>query len=506
MKARRLLLSGLFFAAMVVSGGIVAAQQSNTQSPVTPTAIATLNPSNPFDNGGPSPNVVISSPRPVSLVSGQVTITGTANLPGMTDYYLETRPLNADLSVPAPGVPWIPATLPVTSSVTNGTLATWDTSLVPDGIYQLRLTVNVDNQPSVSYIVAPISVDNSLNGTPQPTITPVPTTAASTSNAPTVTALVNANVRSGDNVAEYPPIGYLLTGHSAPVVGVSDDGSGWYYIEFAANRYGWISPVVVSTSGNFSDLPPVAPPPVPTPTPPPPPVYYSNIVLNGIALKPNPPTCNQDFTVEVNVANTGNGVSSEGVVDVQDVYLGNGQVTTSGSAAYPALTPGENWVVTVTLSVDTYYNNSHQIQAIGNTGSQITASYTLARGNCGKSAATPAPSRFRNVVLNSVTLNPNPPTCDQSFTVQINMTNVGKTRTPAGHLRVRDVVVGTGHVTASGNVAFPALKAGASFAAEITLKVKSGYNKTHLVHVVAPNGNQISASYTLGAGKCAKKK
>src|SRR5215831_9558208 len=78
------------------------------QITATPIGIGFVNPVNVTN-----PDVVITSPILVSELHGQVEINGTANLPNMRSYFLETRVLNADASPPPDDAPWIPTTLPM---------------------------------------------------------------------------------------------------------------------------------------------------------------------------------------------------------------------------------------------------------------------------------------------------------------------------------------------------------------------------------------------------------
>src|SRR5579871_4776381 len=89
-----------------------AAQVATATDTITPTPTLT----NPTD-------VVITSPVLVSELHGTVQVKGTADLTGMTNYVLETRPLNADASIPTDDVPWTPATQPSTAPVQDGVLA-----------------------------------------------------------------------------------------------------------------------------------------------------------------------------------------------------------------------------------------------------------------------------------------------------------------------------------------------------------------------------------------------
>ena len=322
---------------------------------------------------------MISSPLIVSELHGSVQVLGTVNVVGMHSYFLETRALNDDASAPAGDNGWSPVTLPVSKAVLNGAIGTWDTTLIPDGLYELRLTVTTDNQPPAFYVVSPLRISNASFLTSTPIAAP-PLTGTLTS--PRITANLTSNVRSGDGIG-FPVVGYLVRGTSAPILGISSSGSGWYYIQLADGSKGWISPSVGVISGDISNIPTItAPPPVAA-------TSVSGLLLNGIVLNPAVPVCGSAFKVSVNVNNPGNSTTAAGTVSVQDVDLTTKTVTTTGTADLPALASGANYVVVVPLTVMTYYNQQHQVQ-VTVAASHIAATYTLAQGQCNISSITPA--------------------------------------------------------------------------------------------------------------------
>jgi len=146
-------------------------------------------PANPLDpNANPlDPNANISWPPPVYVLRGQFELRGSANLPNMTNYFIEYRPVSADLvNLPDESVPWQPATLPSASAVSNDVLGVWDTRLTDDGLYELRLTINVRGGQPVYFRLAPVRVENNpppfaVIATPTqlpvalPTLLPTPT-------------------------------------------------------------------------------------------------------------------------------------------------------------------------------------------------------------------------------------------------------------------------------------------------------------------------------------------
>lgn len=290
----------------------------------------------PTDDINPEAN--ITWPPPVYTLRGEFEVRGTANLPEMTNFFLEYRPLGADL-LPLEAeegeeeAAWIPATLPNPSAVVDDVLGVWDTTSEADGLYELRLVLNLRGADPFVARVSPLRIENepppfAITATPaapveQPTIVPLPTLAPTTAQLPTATLQptptafdptprvspgigISVNVRAGDGTG-YDIIGSLAVGESARIIGRSSTGSGWYYVELANGSRGWVAGDVVSTSGNISGLPPIAPPATPTPTASPTP-SLPDATLIGIRYDRGEVRQDEEFQVIVRVRNN-SGVS-----------------------------------------------------------------------------------------------------------------------------------------------------------------------------------------------------
>ena len=122
------------------------------------------------------------------------------------------------------------------------------------------------SMPCVMPSAAPPTALPTALPTPIPTLTPPPTLVPTLTPVagPYVTANVNANVRAGDDT-RYDIIGALLAGQTAPVLGVSCTGSGWYVISLNG-RQGFISNQIVTLTGSTAGLPCLYPPPPPPDT------------------------------------------------------------------------------------------------------------------------------------------------------------------------------------------------------------------------------------------------
>lgn len=360
-----------------------------------------------------NPDANIIWPPPVFVLRGEFDIYGSANLSNMSNYFLEFRPLalEDDDDDLVAQMPWFPVTLPTSQAVSDGVLGTWNTRTTPDGLYELRLTVNVTGQQATSFVVSPLRVMNELPDfiddldlvdvdapgiipTPvspptRPTLAPSPTTP---STDPTVTANVDSNVRAGDGVG-YARIGTLRAGQTAQVIGISSTGSGWYYIQLQDGTRGWIAPGIVTITGAVGTLPRINPPATPTPVPTNTPVVRANLTGSPPALDPNPPVCNQEFQILVNITNIGETRSNApATVLFENVYLGDGTVQTSFTRAIPELDPGQNFVVGGPMTVSTFYNESHRIRVTIDVGNNVIETdksnnvlitdYVLQQGGC----------------------------------------------------------------------------------------------------------------------------
>ncbi|MGE5376513.1 MAG: hypothetical protein ACM3XO_15755 [Bacteroidota bacterium] len=109
--------------------------------------------------------VAISSPKPGALLRGQVSISGTTNDPNFLSAQLDFSYDSAPVET------WFPLqTLP--QPVSDSLLYTWDTTLISDGNYILRLRVFLGDG-TVQEVKIPVTVQNDA----QPTPTSIPATA-----------------------------------------------------------------------------------------------------------------------------------------------------------------------------------------------------------------------------------------------------------------------------------------------------------------------------------------
>lgn len=356
----------------------------------------------------PNPNANISWPPPVYVLRGEFNVRGSANLPNMSGYFLQFRPLAQDLTVPDEEAPWLPASLPSTQAVQDEVLGAWNTATVPDGVYELRLTINVTGGDPVYFVVSPIRVENNPPPFAGTAIPVLPTSLAPTQALPTLlptptafdttpraTANRNANVRRGDGT-NYEVIGGIQAGDVVPIVGISSFGTGWYLIELPNGSRGWVAPSVVDATGDLSGVPRVAPPAPPTPTPipaTPTPTSQVNLVAGNFRFDPGSPKCNQTFNVYMDVANFGTVTSPSTTLLVQDYRLADGTFQEGTNGGIPPIAPGQTISIgPIPITVKTYYNEQHRLLMLIDPNSQIfetnegdnakEAIYTLEKAGC----------------------------------------------------------------------------------------------------------------------------
>jgi hypothetical protein len=125
----------------------------------------------------------ITSPRDRAAVRGLVPIEGSATHPQFQKYEIHYGP------EPNPGDQWTPiGGSPFSVPVVQGRLGLWDTTIIPDGLYSLRLRlVRLDGNYD-EYFVRGIQVSNTRpTETPTPQATP---TLAGPTNTPQPTPTV----------------------------------------------------------------------------------------------------------------------------------------------------------------------------------------------------------------------------------------------------------------------------------------------------------------------------
>jgi hypothetical protein len=127
-------------------------------------------------------NVAVTSPRMNAIVRGNVEIMGSASIDGFQFYKVEFS------TISDPDY-WMAISTTYNQPVINGRLDVWDTTRVPDGTYNLKLTVvDIRGQEPCRVVIPQIQVVNTQpTETPTPEATPTPT---GTPRAPTPTIAI----------------------------------------------------------------------------------------------------------------------------------------------------------------------------------------------------------------------------------------------------------------------------------------------------------------------------
>jgi hypothetical protein len=114
---------------------------------------------------------IITGPAEGSTVSGEIAIVGTATHPNFDSYGV----LYAAGPRPTADSQWVPLVFGTKTMVVNGTLATWDTTAVPNGQYTLALALyEVGNtEPKLHFTNNITVVNEEVTPTPEPTPEPI---------------------------------------------------------------------------------------------------------------------------------------------------------------------------------------------------------------------------------------------------------------------------------------------------------------------------------------------
>jgi hypothetical protein len=174
----------------------------------------------PLNQGGVA---LITSPQDNAVIRGVVSVTGTATHPDFWRYDLFYAP------DPNPTGDWVFIEVHETM-VNNGQLGTWDTTLIPDGVYQLRLRVIRRDSNYIEYIAHQISIANrqpTETPTPEATLTPLPTP---TPLPPTPTVVIEqpptATPRSRPTLSASSTPQPTLASSDDSLIGISASGLG----------------------------------------------------------------------------------------------------------------------------------------------------------------------------------------------------------------------------------------------------------------------------------------
>jgi hypothetical protein len=156
----------------------------------------------PLEQG---PEAVITSPRDRAVVRDKVSIRGTATHPEFWKYEVAYGP------EPNPGDQWVLIGAVHETQVVDNVLETWDTTLLPDGNYSLRLRVVRRDGNYDEYFVREIAVANAQpTDTPTaPAVTPTPTNTP-TPLPPTPTIVIELPVLPSPTPRPLPTVAQVI--------------------------------------------------------------------------------------------------------------------------------------------------------------------------------------------------------------------------------------------------------------------------------------------------------
>ena len=156
----------------------------------------------------------ILDPQPGQALRGVVLIRGTAQQPAFDHYEVSFS------YEPNPTADWFAIEAAGSSPVQNGQLASWDTTQIADGAYQLRLRVfSSDGAAPLEFVTAGLAVANSVPlpaasaTSPATAVATVPTTEAP---APTITPAVASSTAVSNATA--PAVSTAIPTVVSPVV------------------------------------------------------------------------------------------------------------------------------------------------------------------------------------------------------------------------------------------------------------------------------------------------
>jgi TIR domain/Bacterial SH3 domain len=160
------------------------------------------------------------------------------------------------------------------STATGVLLPTATPTITPAVVSTLPPTSTETHQPTTTPFISKTPVPTDTNTPIQPTVDTTPRV--------TITSSPLGNIREGDSTV-YNIIMSVSTGTTARIIGISNQGSGWFEILLDDGRIGWVSPTIVTTSGDLTGVPFVQPPPRPTSPP-----FVPSATSTGGGIRPTP--------------------------------------------------------------------------------------------------------------------------------------------------------------------------------------------------------------------------
>ena len=189
----------------------------------------------------------ITSPVPYQVVTDQVDIIGSVNSPDMTRYFVEYYRVLDD------GAHWLPATPPRIHPVFGDSLGTFNTTVLPDGRYEMRLLVRTVRDEYSYLAFGPVVVRNSRKVvvTETPALLVAGGRTKADENAPTHAGNVTASV-------DAPLPGQVISG-AVDIIGTVDAPAlKSFFVEFSPvggnHLFDWVPATLPRAEAVRSDV------------------------------------------------------------------------------------------------------------------------------------------------------------------------------------------------------------------------------------------------------------
>jgi subtilase family serine protease len=310
----------------------------------------------------------------------------------------------------------------------------------------------------------------------------------------TVVAAVNANVRAGDSTA-YAITGGLNAGQTAPVLGISSTGSGWYYIQTPDGALGFISPDVVTVQGNLSGLTAVVPPNAPVvtsvPATQPPTQTMANLTVSNLALAGGAVNCSDRTSIVFTITNTGTATAPESVMKLAMLTMPQMSIVVEVTGTVPPIAPGASVQTGADLFLNASPNGSYTLRGIADIDARVPESNENDNFadlgiaiNCGGN------SGGANLRVTALGLSNGAVNCSDRTSIFFAVTNDGPSAVGESFAVLE--VIAPSPVTVSMTV--PPLQAGETFNSGADLFLNTLLAGTYQMRVTADSGSAISES------------
>ena len=212
------------------------------------------------------------------------------------------------------------------------------------------------------FSVGPYALDLRYDPSATPTPLPSPTSPVPVASStpvipePFVTANVSVNIRSGDST-DYPILGTLSSGDSAPLLGLSSTGSGWFYVQLPDGMPGYVSFDLVTVTGDVSALQSFDPPVLLADS------YNLRIVGFSITTPDGQPLCHARTPVTLAIENASDAVALTMTVAIVQVAP-DGKTFSDFYKVVPQIEARSIYEVSTDMALNAYADGSYTLRAV----------------------------------------------------------------------------------------------------------------------------------------------